>query len=294
MAMDKKWELKAAADQETVSRLASELGIDHVLAELLAQRGLHTFEDARAFFRPNLDNLHDPFLMKDMDKAVERVSQAVLGGEKILVYGDYDVDGTTAVALVYSFLLKFTSKIGYYIPDRYDEGYGVSFKSIDWAAEGEFDPKGEPGAGRLPYAGTGWYRKSFVLPAESAGQCVFLDIGGAMSVPITVSDRELTGAILEDMAYLSMKTVKPAYVDVLLQGKFLRDEESLVTLEIMFGSYYSDIGFMTGSSGISILSEQRGYIDNNRTDFVSRIEKKIKSYNKSLEKIKTTYLEDRD
>ena len=138
MAMDKKWELKAAADQETVSRLASELGIDHVLAELLAQRGLHTFEDARAFFRPNLDNLHDPFLMKDMDKAVERVSQAVLGGEKILVYGDYDVDGTTAVALVYSFLLKFTSKIGYYIPDRYDEGYGVSYKGLDWAAENGF------------------------------------------------------------------------------------------------------------------------------------------------------------
>ncbi|MBQ0096446.1 MAG: DHH family phosphoesterase, partial [Bacteroidales bacterium] len=138
MAMDKKWELKAAADQETVSRLASELGIDRVLAELLAQRGLRTFEDARAFFRPDLANLHDPFLMKDMNKAVERLSQAIQGGEKILVYGDYDVDGTTAVALVYSFLLKFTSKIGYYIPDRYDEGYGVSYKGLDWAAENGF------------------------------------------------------------------------------------------------------------------------------------------------------------
>ncbi|MCQ2166214.1 MAG: single-stranded-DNA-specific exonuclease RecJ [Bacteroidales bacterium] len=138
MAMDKKWELKPAADQETVSRLASELGVDRVLAELLAQRGLRTFEDARAFFRPDLANLHDPFLMKDMDKAVERVSQAIQGGEKILVYGDYDVDGTTAVALVYSFLLKFTSKIDYYIPDRYDEGYGVSFKGLNWAAENGF------------------------------------------------------------------------------------------------------------------------------------------------------------
>ncbi len=136
--MDKKWELKPAADQETVSRLASELGVDRVLAELLAQRGLRTFEDARAFFRPDLANLHDPFLMKDMDKAVERVSQAIQGGEKILVYGDYDVDGTTAVALVYSFLLKFTSKIDYYIPDRYDEGYGVSFKGLNWAAENGF------------------------------------------------------------------------------------------------------------------------------------------------------------
>ena len=136
--MDKKWELKPAADQETVSRLASELGVDRVLAELLAQRGLRTFEDARAFFRPDLANLHDPFLMKDMDKAVERVSQAIQGGEKILVYGDYDVDGTTAVALVYSFLLKFTKAIDYYIPDRYDEGYGVSYKGLDWAAENGF------------------------------------------------------------------------------------------------------------------------------------------------------------
>ena len=135
MALEKKWILKPEADEEVVSRLASELGVDRVLAQLLAQRGLSTFEQARAFFRPDLANLHDPFLMKDMDKAVDRVSAAVLRGEKILIYGDYDVDGTTAVALVYSFLLKYTKNIGYYIPDRYDEGYGVSYKGINWAAD---------------------------------------------------------------------------------------------------------------------------------------------------------------
>lgn len=120
------------------------------------------------------------------------------------------------------------------------------------------------------------------------------NIGGAMSVPVTVEDRELTGAILEDMAYMSSKTVKPAYIDVLLQGKFLRDEESLVTLEIMFDSYYSDIGFMTGGSGITILNDLRDYVANNRMDFASKIEKKIKSYEKNLTKIRDTYLQERE
>ncbi|MGN0189848.1 MAG: single-stranded-DNA-specific exonuclease RecJ [Candidatus Cryptobacteroides sp.] len=134
MTKEKKWILKDPADPETVSRLSSELGVDPVLAELLVQRGVTTFAQARSFFRPSLDDLHDPFLMKDMDKAVERVGRAVATGEKILVYGDYDVDGTTAVSLVYSFLRELTGSVGFYIPDRYDEGYGVSFKGIDKAA----------------------------------------------------------------------------------------------------------------------------------------------------------------
>ena len=100
MPKEKKWILKDAADKETVSRLASELGVDPVLALLLVQRGVATFQEARAFFRPDLKNLHDPFLMTDMDRAVERLHRAIEGGEKILVYGDYDVDGTTAVSLV--------------------------------------------------------------------------------------------------------------------------------------------------------------------------------------------------
>ncbi len=137
--MERKWILKNSADPEKVSRLGTELGIDRVLAELLVQRSVETFEEARKFFRPSLDDLHDPFLMKDMDKAVDRLTQAVSSREKILVYGDYDVDGTTAVALVFSFLRQLTPEIDFYIPDRYDEGYGVSLKGIDWAAENGFN-----------------------------------------------------------------------------------------------------------------------------------------------------------
>ena len=138
MGKEKKWILKDVVAGETVARLSSELGIDPVLARLLVQRGIGTFQEARAFFRPSLDNLHDPFLMKDMDKAVERVEAAVRSGEKILVYGDYDVDGTTAVSLVYSFLQRLTRNVDFYVPDRYDEGYGVSYKGIDWAADNGF------------------------------------------------------------------------------------------------------------------------------------------------------------
>ncbi len=138
MSKVRKWILKDAADPEIVSQLSSELGIDPVLSELLTQRGVRTFHEARKFFRPSLDDLHDPFLMKDMDKAVARLERAVASGEKILVYGDYDVDGTTAVSLVYSFFLHLTKNIDFYIPDRYDEGYGVSYKGIDWAVENGF------------------------------------------------------------------------------------------------------------------------------------------------------------
>ena len=138
MLIEKKWTLKESTDQALVRQLSSELGVDPVLAELLVQRGVHTFEQARGFFRPNLNNLHDPFLMKDMDKAVERLHRAIESREKILVYGDYDVDGTTAVSLVYSFLRRLSSQVDFYIPERYDEGYGVSYKGIDWAHENGF------------------------------------------------------------------------------------------------------------------------------------------------------------
>ena len=135
MPIEKEWRIREAADPATVAQLSAELGIDPVLSSLLVHRGIRTFEEARLFFRPSLEFLHDPFLMKDMDKAVERISKAISAGEKILIYGDYDVDGTTAVSLVYSFLRKITVNIDFYIPDRYDEGYGVSAKGIDWAAE---------------------------------------------------------------------------------------------------------------------------------------------------------------
>jgi single-stranded-DNA-specific exonuclease len=136
--MEKRWVLKEPIEKETAKKLAQELNIDIPLAELLIQRGITTFEEARAFFRPSLSNLHDPFLMKDMDKAIDRIRKAIGENQKILIFGDYDVDGTTAVALVYTFLHKFYDQLDFYIPDRYFEGYGISFKGIDFAAENGF------------------------------------------------------------------------------------------------------------------------------------------------------------
>ncbi|MBR6661144.1 MAG: single-stranded-DNA-specific exonuclease RecJ [Bacteroidales bacterium] len=138
MAIDKKWIVKEPGNPALVRQLSSELGIDQVLANLLVQRGINTYEKAREFFRPSLDRIHDPFLMKDMERAVERLNSAILNKESILIYGDYDVDGTTAVALVYSFISTLTSKADFYIPDRYSEGYGVSYQGIDWAKENGF------------------------------------------------------------------------------------------------------------------------------------------------------------
>lgn len=123
---------------EIQKQLANELGISPVLAQLLIQRDIATFDEARSFFRPALTDLHDPFLMADMDKAVARLTKALQKNQKILVYGDYDVDGTTSVALVYKFLKRFYSNIGFYIPDRYNEGYGISIQGIDYAAENDF------------------------------------------------------------------------------------------------------------------------------------------------------------
>lgn len=132
--MSKVWKIKENGHEEDAEQLARELNINNVLATLLIQRGIKTFEAAKTFFRPSLEDLHDPFLMKDMDKAVERITTAIAGNEKILIYGDYDVDGTTSVAMVYSFFHRYHNKIDYYIPDRYNEGYGISFKGIEYAA----------------------------------------------------------------------------------------------------------------------------------------------------------------
>ncbi|HOU35020.1 MAG TPA: DHH family phosphoesterase, partial [Bacteroidales bacterium] len=133
--MEKVWVHKPAGDAEIIRNLQKSLNINGALASLLVQRGVTTFDEARSFFRPNLDDLHDPFLMKDMDRAIERIDRAIKNHEKILVYGDYDVDGTSAVALVYTFFNEFYEAIGFYIPDRYAEGYGISYKAIDYASE---------------------------------------------------------------------------------------------------------------------------------------------------------------
>lgn len=129
----KRWRLKPSGDEEAVSRLTHDR-CPEPAARLLAQRGLNAPEEASRFFRPDLNALHDPFLMQDMQAAVERIERALGDGERILVYGDYDVDGTTAVALAYSFLCRFTGNIDFYIPDRYAEGYGISYQGIDHAA----------------------------------------------------------------------------------------------------------------------------------------------------------------
>ncbi|MDQ7947784.1 MAG: single-stranded-DNA-specific exonuclease RecJ [Pedobacter sp.] len=131
--MEKRWAQVGHGEQETVRKLAHELNIDPCLVNILVQRGITSFEEARHFFRPSLSQLHDPFLMKDMEQAVDRIASAIANQEKILVYGDYDVDGTTAVALTYSFFSHFTSNIAYYIPDRHKEGYGISTQGIDFA-----------------------------------------------------------------------------------------------------------------------------------------------------------------
>ena len=136
--VEKRWVLKPYGNSEEVTSLAAELKINRILVNLLVQRGITTFDEAKRFFRPSLDHLHDPFLMKDMDKAIERIGVAIRRKEKILVYGDYDVDGTTAVSLVYTFLKSVTGDIGHYIPDRYKEGYGISKTGIDFAKENGF------------------------------------------------------------------------------------------------------------------------------------------------------------
>jgi len=139
MAIEKKWIVKEPGNPALVRQLAADLGVDQTLANLLVQRNVKTVNEARSFLRPQLNQIHDPFLMKDMDKAVERLLLALERQEKILIYGDYDVDGTTAVALVFSFLRRYgDDNLDYYIPNRYTEGYGVSLKGIDWAHENGF------------------------------------------------------------------------------------------------------------------------------------------------------------
>ena len=133
-----RWTIKPKPKQEDIDTLANELQVDDLVAQLLLQRGINTFEEAKTFFRPQLSDLHDPFLMKDMDTAVKRIEEAIGKGENILVFGDYDVDGTTAVALVSSYLLSYYPNVATYIPDRYDEGYGVSYKGIDFAEDNGF------------------------------------------------------------------------------------------------------------------------------------------------------------
>ncbi len=131
--MDQRWIIKNTPDNKKVEKLSEEINVNPVLSSILIQRGIDTYKKAKSYFRPSLSGLHDPFLMEDMDLAIERLNRAIHNGENILIYGDYDVDGTTSVALVFSYLKKIYSNVHYYIPDRYQEGYGISKKGIEWA-----------------------------------------------------------------------------------------------------------------------------------------------------------------
>ena len=133
-----RWTLQPKPDAKQVAKLADELSVDETIAGLLLQRGIRTFDDAKEFFRPSLDQLHDPFLMQDMQLAVARIETAITSEENILVYGDYDVDGTTSVALLSSYLSTYYPNVATYIPDRYDEGYGISYQGIDFAEDNNF------------------------------------------------------------------------------------------------------------------------------------------------------------
>ncbi len=138
MTMEKRWAIQKNAELEAIIVLIEQLGISKPIANILAQRGITNFNEAKIFFRPLLKDLHDPFLMKGMRQAVERIQMAILNNENILIYGDYDVDGTTAVAAVYSYLIGLYDQVGYYIPDRYKEGYGVSRAGVDFAIDNSF------------------------------------------------------------------------------------------------------------------------------------------------------------
>lgn len=133
-----RWTIKPIPEKSQIEQLSNALGVEEIVAHLLLQRGITTFDEAKAFFRPQLKELHDPFLMKDMDLAVARIEEAITNNENILVYGDYDVDGTTAVALLSSYLLSYYPNVATYIPDRYNEGYGVSYKGVDFAEDHDF------------------------------------------------------------------------------------------------------------------------------------------------------------
>ena len=133
-----RWTTKTKPSEEKIKHLAQALNVENFVAQLLVQRGIETFDDAKNFFRPSLEHLHDPYLMKDMDKAVERIEKAIVNNERILVFGDYDVDGTTAVSLVSSYLKSYYPEVATYIPDRYLEGYGISFMGIDYADDNGF------------------------------------------------------------------------------------------------------------------------------------------------------------
>lgn len=176
--MQKKWILQTRADNALITSLSEQLHIPHSLASLLAQRNVKSYDEARSFFKPSLQDIHDPFLMKGMKKSVSRVEKALSEKEKILIFGDYDVDGTSAVALVYSFLKNYTSAIEYYVPDRYEEGYGLSIQSVEYAKDNGF---------------------SLIIVLDCGIKChKEIELANQYNIDVIVCDHHLPGDVLPD------------------------------------------------------------------------------------------------
>jgi single-stranded-DNA-specific exonuclease len=189
--MQKRWLIKDASNKETVKKLQHELNVSEIISEMLVHRGITTYEEAEKFFNPTLDQLHDPFLMRDMDKAVARVNEAIDKGQNILIYGDYDVDGTTAVSLFYGMLVAKYENCAYYIPDRYLEGYGVSEKGIRYAIDNNF---------------------SLIVTLDCGVKAIEMaDLAKKSGVDMIICDHHTPGETLPDAIVLDPKRVDCSY-----------------------------------------------------------------------------------
>lgn len=243
--MQKRWVEQEVTNQKAIQDLMQSLQVDEVLATLLVGRGITTFEDARCFFRPDLCHLHDPFLMTDMEKAILRIEKAILAEEKILIYGDYDVDGTTSVALVYSFFRKYHKHLDYYIPDRYKEGYGISFQGIDYAAEHGY---------------------SLIIALDCGIKSVDkIDYANTLKIDFVICDHHTPGSILPDaIAVLDPKRADCDYpfkelsgcgigfklVQAYAQKNDIPFEEICCYLDLVAVSIASDIVPITGENRV--------------------------------------------
>jgi single-stranded-DNA-specific exonuclease len=241
----KAWKIKENGIESAVRKLSAELSVDKVISSLLFQRGIFTFDQAKAFFRPGLEQLHDPFLMNDMETAVNRINEAIEKKQKILIYGDYDVDGTTAVAMVYMFLKRFHSQLDYYVPDRYSEGYGVSNRGVDYAIE--------QGVSLVITLDCGIKAVDKVARAKSH------------NIDFIICDHHTPGEVLPDaVAVLDPERCDSAYPFKYLSGcgvafkllqalakiNGLSDEDVLVFLDLVAVSIASDIVPMTGENRV--------------------------------------------
>ncbi|MEO6443332.1 MAG: single-stranded-DNA-specific exonuclease RecJ [Chitinophagales bacterium] len=242
--MVKRWVLRET-DPHKFARLQTALNIHPVLLQLLVQRGIATFDDAKKFFRPSLSDLHDPFLMQDMGKAIDRIEAAFANEEKVLIYGDYDVDGTTAVATAYSFFLELGLEIDYYVPNRYTEGYGISTRGIDWAKENGF---------------------TLIIALDCGIKSVDkIDYAKTLSIDFIICDHHLPGEKIPDaVAVLDPKRKDCEYpykelcgcgigfklISAFAQKNNLPDESYLKYLDFVVVSIASDIVPITGENRV--------------------------------------------